>query len=246
MDMDAAKPAQVKNEKLTAELVALIERLEPDPGPEPGTTDHTDAEFDAMAEAVLAEYRPDELWVFAYGSLIWNPEFKFVESRRATAHGWHRSFCLKLTRWRGTRELPALMLALDGGGTCKGVVYRLPKEEHFGQIGLLLRREIDANPPTNVPRWISIKTEGGMVRALTFVAAPDGKAYAGKLPLEQVAHVLARAAGHWGSCAQYLFRTVTMLEENGIRDRNIWRIQSLVAREILQSSEQIMARVRKP
>ncbi len=119
--MDAAKPAQVKNEKLTAELVALIERLEPDPGPEPGTTDHTDAEFDAMVKAVLAEYSPDELWVFAYGSLIWNPEFKFVESRRATAHGWHRSFCLKLTRWRGTRELPALMLALDGGGTCKGV-----------------------------------------------------------------------------------------------------------------------------
>jgi glutathione-specific gamma-glutamylcyclotransferase len=127
------------------------------------------------------------------------------------------------------------MLALDRGGTCKGVAYRLPKEDHFGQIGLLLRREIDANPPTNVPRWISVKTESGMVRALTFVAAPDGNAYAGRLPLEQVAQVLARAAGHWGSCAQYLYRTVTMLEENGIRDRNIWRIQSLVAKEISRS-----------
>jgi glutathione-specific gamma-glutamylcyclotransferase len=230
------KVASVTNENLTAELVALVERTEPDPGPEPGTTDHTDAEFDAMVETLLSAYKPEELWIFAYGSLIWNPEFKFLERRSATAHGWHRSFCLRLTRWRGTRELPALMLALDRGGGCKGLVYRLPKQDHFGQLGLLMRREIDSNPPTNVPRWISVKTDKGIVRALAFVATPDGKAYAGKLPLEEVAHVLARAAGHWGSCAQYLFRTVTMLEENGIRDRNIWRIQSLVAKEISQLS----------
>ena len=210
--------------------------MEPDPGPEPGTTDHTEDEFDALVEEVLSEYKPDELWVFAYGSLIWNPEFKFLESRRAIANGWHRSFCLKLTRWRGTRELPALMLALDRGGTCVGIAYRLPKENHFEQLGLLIRREIDANPPTNVPRWISVKTDAGTVRALTFVAAPDGNAYAGKLPIEKVAQTLARAAGHWGSCAQYLFRTFTMLEQHGIRDRNIWRIQSLVAREILRLS----------
>ena len=230
------KAASVSKENLTAELVALVERTEPDPGPEPGTTEHTDAEFDVMVQTLLSEYKPEELWIFDYGSLIWNPEFKFLESRSATACGWHRSFCLKLTRWRGTRDLPALMLALDRGGSCTGLVYRLPKQDHFGQLGRLMRREIDANPPTNVPRWISARTDKGMVRALAFVAAPDGKAYAGKLPLEKVAHVLARAAGHWGSCAQYLFRTVTMLEENGIRDRNIWRIQSLVAKEISQLS----------
>ena len=185
---------------------------------------------------VRSEYTPVELWVFAYGSLIWNPEFESLESRSATAGGWHRSFCLKLTRWRGTRELPALMLALDRGGTCKGVAYRLPAKDHFGQIGLLVRRELDANPPTNVPRWISVKTKGGTLRALTFVADPEGRAYAGRLSLERVAHVLARAAGHWGSTAQYLFRTVTMLEQHGIRDRNLWRIQSLVAQEIEAAS----------
>ena len=94
-------------------------------------------------------------------------------------------------------------------------------------------------PKSCVPRWISVKTEQGTVRALTFVAAPDGNAYAGKLPIEKVAHVLARAAGHWGSCAQYLFRTATMLEEHGIRDRNIWMIQGLVAKEILEHSPKI-------
>lgn len=221
---------------LTAELVARVERMEPDPGPDPGTSDHTEAEYDAVVEALLSEYTPGELWIFAYGSLIWNPEFESLESRGATAGGWHRSFCLKLTRWRGTRELPALMLALDRGGSCKGVAYRLPAKDHFGQIGLLVRRELDANPPTNVPRWISVKTKGGTLRALTFVADPDGRAYAGRLSLERVAHVLARAAGHWGSTAQYLFRTVTMLEQHGIRDRNLWRIQSLVAQEIEAAS----------
>jgi cation transport protein ChaC len=230
--MDVDNNTRVGRCNLTAELVAAVERFEPDPGPEPGTAEHTQAEFDAMVEALLQAYRPPELWVFAYGSLIWNPEFQCVESRRATAYGWHRSFCLKLTRWRGTRELPALMLALDRGGSCNGMVYRLPAQDQASQLGLLMLREIDANPPTNVPRWISVKTESGVLRALTFVAARDGMAYAGKLPMETVAQVLARAAGHWGSAAQYLFRTVTMLEEHGIRDRNMWRIQSLVAQEI--------------
>ncbi|WP_137805726.1 gamma-glutamylcyclotransferase [Pseudomonas sp. G(2018)] len=230
--MDAGKTRQTTRRNLTAELVAHVERFEPDPGPDPGTTEHTPQEVDAMVEVLLREYTPKDLWVFAYGSLIWNPEFQFDECRSATAYGWHRSFCLTLTRWRGTRELPALMLALDRGGSCQGLVYRLPSQDHFKQIGLLLAREIDANPPTNVARWISVKTTSGPLRALAFVAARNGKAYAGKLPMDKVAQVLSRAAGHWGSAAQYLFRTVTMLKEQGIRDRNMSRLEGLVAEEI--------------
>jgi glutathione-specific gamma-glutamylcyclotransferase len=217
---------------LTAELVARVERVEPDPGPEPGSVEHTDADFEAMAKQLLAEHAPRDLWVFAYGSLIWNPEFEYEESRHATAPGWHRSFCLKLTRWRGTRELPALMLALDRGGSCAGLVYRLPAHDHPKQLTALLKREIDANPPTSVSRWVGVKTALGDVRALAFVASAGGPAYAGKLPLEDVARVLASAAGHWGSSAQYLYRTVSMLEECGIRDRNLWEVQKLVAKEI--------------
>ncbi|MET3577012.1 cation transport protein ChaC [Mesorhizobium robiniae] len=230
------KPITRKSMALTAELVARVERIEPDPGPEPGTSEHTDAEFDDLVERLLSEYRPETLWVFAYGSLIWNPEFTHIEQRPARAPGWHRSFCLKLTRWRGTRELPALMLVLDRGGSCNGIVYRLPAEDHFGQLGQLMRREIDANPPTNVPCWITVRTQDGPLRALAFVAAPDGRAYAGRLPLDEVAQTLARAAGHWGSSAQYLFRTVSKLEESGIRDRNLWRIQDLVAQQIAAST----------
>jgi cation transport protein ChaC len=223
--------------RLTEEVVALVERLEPDPGPEPGTRDHNDAEYAAIVATLLAEQQPEELWVFAYGSLIWNPEFDFLEHRTATASGWHRAFCLRLTRWRGTRDVPALMLALDRGGSCSGIAYRLPPGDHAGQLDRLVRREIDANPPTNVPRWINVKTDRGYLRALAFVADPIGRAYAGRLPLDEVADVLARAAGHWGTAAQYLFRTVSKLEEHGIRDRNLWLLQDLVARKILATVE---------
>ena len=218
--------------RLTADLVSLVERTEPDPGPEPGTEEHTDAEFDALADALLEEYRPDRFWVFAYGSLIWNPEFDFEEQRRARARGWHRRFCLTLTRWRGTRELPALMLALDRGGTCVGIAYRLAGDDMHAQIVRLLKREIDANPPTNVPRWIDVMAGDEKVKALAFVASPSGPAYAGRRSLSEVAHVLARAAGHWGSSAQYAYRTISMLEEHGIRDRNLWQIQKLMADDI--------------
>ena len=221
---------------LTEELVRLVERIEPDPGPEEGTTEHSPDDFEPLADELLSEYSPETLWIFAYGSLIWNPEFNYEEVVQAVAHGWHRSFCLQLTRWRGTRELPALMLALDSGGTCFGNAYALPSKDHKAQIVRLLEREIDANPPTNVPRWIDVSTNGSTIKALTFIADPDGPAYAGKLSPEKVAWTLARAAGHWGSSAQYLYNTFNMLESNGIHDEAIWELQALVAKEIIDLS----------
>ena len=222
---------------LTAELVARVERTEPDPGPEPGSLDHTDAEYRAMASQLAASAPPGPFWLFAYGSLIWNPELDgILEQQLAVARGWHRSFCLRLTRWRGTRELPALMLALDRGGSCTGVAYRLPDEGKIDQLETLLRREIDANPPTNVARWIPIRIGGVAVVALAFVAERTGPAYDGGRSHEDVAAILARAAGHWGSAAAYTQRTVSKLEEHGIRDRNLWSIQRLVAAQIERST----------
>ena len=217
---------------LTPELVAFVDRTEPDPGPEPGRHDPSDAEFLAMAADVLAGAPEGDIWLFAYGSLIWNPDHDFVEQRHATANGWHRSFCLKLTRWRGTREIPALMMALDRGGSCTGLVYRLPPGDRLEQIERLLRRETDGIPTTNVARWITVNADGKPTRALAFVAARNGVAYAGGQSPASVAHVIARAAGHWGSAASYLERTVSKLDEHGIRDRNLWTLQRLVAQEI--------------
>ena len=218
---------------LTAELVTRCERPVPDPGPEPGYAYFTDEEYDAAASALLQQKARGSLWIFAYGSLIWKPAFVSVEHRRATAFGWHRAFCLELTRWRGSPRQPGLMMGLQRGGCCRGVVYRLPDADHVGQLGRLLRREVGGDEEMRTVRWIIVETEQGKLPALTFWADPTGLDYSVRLPLARVAHILARACGHIGSGAAYLFQTVSKLEEFGIRDRNLWRLQQLVADEIL-------------
>jgi hypothetical protein len=99
-----------------------------------------EAEFEAMASAVLAEYDPKYLWIFAYGSLIWNPEFDIIEQRRAVANGWHRSLCLNLTRWRGTREL---LIYLDCStypslDSLELQIQQMPKSSTGGGIGFFI------------------------------------------------------------------------------------------------------------
>jgi glutathione-specific gamma-glutamylcyclotransferase len=219
---------------LTAELVARCERIEPDPGPEEGYSTFTEEEYEAAAARLLQQKSPEPLWIFAYGSLIWKPAFVAVEQRRATAFGWHRAFCLELTRWRGSPQQPGLMMGLERGGRCDGVVYRLPDGEHVKQLGRLLRREIGGQEEMRTVRWITVETKAGKRRALTFWAGPTGLDYNVRLPLARVAQILARACGHIGSGADYLFQTVSKLEEFGIRDRNLWRLQQLVADEIRQ------------
>lgn len=217
---------------LTEDLVALVDRVEPDPGPPPGMIMPTEDDLAGVAASLLASHSPKPLWLFAYGSLIWKPEVEHLAFTPALARGWHRRFCMRLTRWRGTRDVPGLMMALDRGGACAGVAYRLPDANHHGQLVRLLMRETDGTPPTNVARWIPVMTPQGPVTALAFVASPRGANYAGRLPLGEVAHTLARAAGHWGSGAAYLHNTVRHLAEHGIRDRNLWTLQQLVAAEI--------------
>ena len=217
---------------LTAELVKLCDRVEPDPGPNPHFTPIEPAELDALTQKLLNELGSEKLWLFAYGSLIWKPNFNFVTQRRGTIHGWHRSFCLELTTWRGTPQLPGLMLALDHGGRCDGVVYQLPEGKHREHIRRLVGREISAKEDLAMVRWVKVHTASGPLSALVFWAGPKGKGIALKLPLERVAWVLARACGHGGSCASYLFHTVKHLQELGIHDQNLWKLQELVANEI--------------
>ena len=124
------------------------------------------------------------------------------------------------------------MMSLDRGGQCRGVLYRLVPEGLRDQLSKLVRREMTVRPPNNLPRWITAETDGGPVQALAFVMNRRSRFYCGRLPLEEVADVVARACGHWGSCAEYLYNTVRHLEEHGIRDRNLWRLQQLVAERI--------------
>lgn len=217
---------------LTPDLVELCYREEVDPGPDPRRTTLTDDDFAALTDQLAEESGDEPLWVFAYGSLIWKPEFEFVEQARATAMGWHRSFCLEIKSWRGSPDQAGLMMALERGGQCDGVIYQLPEGDRTAQIARLLRREISDRDHVKTVRWLAVKTETGRTRALGFWVGPTGDRICSKQPLPSVAATLARACGYVGSCAEYLYNTVTHLEHFGIHDRNLWRLQQLVAAEI--------------
>ena len=218
---------------LTPELVARVHREVADDGPAPGFIAMADADYDEVLDKLWAG-RPgqDDLWIFAYGSLIWRPACATEDQRFATLRGWHRDFCLKLMRFRGTPEFPGLMMALDRGGACRGVIQRLPRDNTRSCLTQLIRREMSVKPSTNQPRWITVESHGERVRAIAIAADRRGYNYDGGRSIEDIAHVLSRAVGHWGSGAEYLMQTVKHLEELGIHDCYLWRLQELVAEKI--------------
>src|SRR5262245_27783150 len=120
--------------RLSAELVALCERLEPRLGPEPGLVYYTPEDFQAIAERLLAETGGGPLWIFAYGSLLWRPAFAAVETRLATAQGWRRDFCMEIRRWRGSPDYPGLMMGLRKGGRCAGAVQRIDEADQVAHL----------------------------------------------------------------------------------------------------------------
>jgi cation transport protein ChaC len=221
---------------LTPALVSRAYRPIPNLGPTGDLVRCDDADF-ARHVSDLFDARPQgDPWLFAYGSLLWNPVTTPLEQRVAVAHGWHRSFCIHLESYRGTPDRPGLMMGLERGGQCRGIAFRLPVSDLRAQLDRLVRREMPVKPVsgalTNVPRWIEVRTVGGPLQALAFVVDPKGTLYAGRRGPEETADILAGACGYGGSCAEYLHNTVAHLEELGIRDRNLWRLQALVARRL--------------
>ena len=215
---------------LTEELVARTLRVVEDAGPTPGMIHMTDADYVRVRDEVVASAPPGPARLFAYGSLLWNPVGEVRGGERAVATGWHRSFCFTVKRYRGTVDEPGLMMALDRGGQCQGMVFEIA-EPVADNLDALLRREMTILPAVNVPRWLQVRTERGVSRALGFVVNPASPRYV-RLDKPAIAATLARAVGHWGSGAQYLFETIRHLEDLGIRDRNLWELQELVADEI--------------
>lgn len=218
---------------LTADLVALCHRDVPEPPRNPDLVRFTDADYDRAATEVLARLIDDPIWVFAYGSLVWKPSGDLAEQRRSTAFGWHRSFCLEMRSWRGSPEQPGLMMALRRGGSCTGIAQRLLGSNRHDVMVKLLRREIGGPIGYAALRVIDLHTDDGPLRALCFYADPHEAAGNPELPVAQVASILARACGHAGSGAEYLFRTVVALEAVGIQDPHLWQLQHLVANEIM-------------
>lgn len=161
---------------------------------------------------------------------MWKPEFEFAEREIAGLRGWHRRFCLWQWRFRGTRDAPGVMLALDRGGSCVGMIYHVTGPNLRAKIMPVWRREMRGRG--YLARWVSVRTGQGRWPALTFVANREGERYAGRLSDGEIADKIASACGHVGPSAEYLLNTVAHCEELGIHDRHLWRMQALVAERL--------------
>ncbi len=157
-----------------------------------------------------------DFWVFAYGSLIWNPGFPHVEVRSGLLQGYHRHFCVYSHRYRGTPDCPGLVLGLDQGGSCQGLVFRVPAAEAVEVMAYLDEREMVTG--VYLPGWHSVETETGNVSAITFVADPEHEQYSGRLPREELVQLVVQGRGERGTCRDYLQNTVHHLEALGLRD----------------------------
>ncbi|HVC53486.1 MAG TPA: gamma-glutamylcyclotransferase [Stellaceae bacterium] len=166
------------------------------------------------------------VWVFAYGSLMWNPEIAFAETRPAVLHGFHRRFCLYSRDYRGTPEQPGLVLGLDRGGSCRGLARRLPDEALGAAIDRLWAREMAGQVYDMRP--VTAATPQGRLAAYAFTVRRDNIDYAGRLPSDRVAAILASAAGGRGTGREYLANTVRHLAELGISDRLLRQLNTAV------------------
>lgn len=188
----------------------------------------SDAEIELSLGETLENRGDEDLWLFGYGSLIWKPDFAYADRAVARVRGYHRSFCLWQRRYRGNRHNPNLMLALDAGGSCRGVAFRVAAPDVKAKIAATWRRELVGNGYR--PRWVTACTDQGPVPALAFIAnRENAERYTGRLPDAVVARYIAEACGENGSGAEYLLETVLALEGLGIRDSRLWRLQRLVA-----------------
>jgi cation transport protein ChaC len=171
----------------------------------------------SLAESLREWDGVADLWIFGYGSLIWNPGMPVVETRAARVHGYHRGLYMWSRVNRGTPQTPGLVLALDRGGSCAGVALRLAGAQAMEHLPALWRREMPLG--SYRAAWLPCSIDGGeRVRALTFVMRRDVPSYAGRLPDEIVRTVLGCAQGRYGSTREYITRTVEALKERGIRD----------------------------
>ena len=190
----------------------------------------------ALLARTLAQWQAEpeqDLLLFAYGSLIWRPDFEFTESRLARVQGYHRALRMRSRVNRGCPEQPGLVLALLTGGSCRGLVFRVPAANGETVLRNLWLREM----PNGVyePRWLQCSTAEGPVRALAFTLSRHSPSWTGEISDADLLHIFRHARGRYGTTLDYLMRTVQGLREQGIRDAELERQWHLAARHGLCS-----------
>ncbi|WP_461406496.1 gamma-glutamylcyclotransferase [Falsiruegeria mediterranea] len=179
---------------------------------------------EANRQAVLAGRLDQDLWVFAYGSLIWDPAVQVDEYRYGSLPGWHRRFCMRLDGGRGTHDQPGLMAALDQGGHCDGVVFRIPSSLADQETQFMWRREMFSG--SYQPVFLEVDTPQGVVEALVFLMDTTNNRYLPDVSLETSAQMIAVAEGNLGPNFTYLESLVRHLDELGLEDPEIRKLHA--------------------
>jgi cation transport protein ChaC len=168
-------------------------------------------------------------WVFAYGSLMWNPGFATPETAAARLHGWHRAFCIYSEHYRGTPVRPGLILGLLPGGACRGRAHRLPRKGYDTVRRYLWTREID-NDGVYEEKIRPIQlADGRTVPALVYLADRKHRQFAGKLPPARAIELMRQGRGVTGTTLDYVQNTVAHLRDLGIRDAALEALASKAA-----------------
>ena len=195
----------------------------------------SDDEREETRKAALAGRSDADLWVFAYGSLMWDPGIHFSEIRRAQATGYHRSFCLRSDIGRGSKERPGLMAALDAGGECQGLAFRISATDIETETHLLWRREMIAH--AYIPRFIDISTPQGQLEALAFVMDQNAPRYVPGLSLEETAGFIGTARGPIGTSLEYLDSLVAHFAVLDIVDDELAELHKLATEIAARSAD---------
>jgi cation transport protein ChaC len=185
-------------------------------------------ETKSLARPPVGETHAD-LWVFAYGSLIWNPGFPFRSREPATLIGYHRRYCIRSMIYRGTPEAPGLVLGLEKGGRCEGVAYRVAAELAWTTMQYLRERELITSVYSETV--VRIETREGVRReAVTYVANPAHAQYAPTSEFDAMVAIIASAAGIAGANYEYAMNTWANLSGLGIDDPHVAAIAEALMR----------------
>mgnify|MGYP003666193916 FL=1 len=184
----------------------------------------THEERDETRREFLANAKLDDgLWVFGYGSLLWNPAFHYTDWQPARLYGFRRRFCLAASIGRGSPEKPGLMLALDHGGSCNGRAFHIAPEKIESETDILWMREMISGSYN--AQHVRLRLPGKTVDGLTFVINRTHPRYISDMDLRETARLLASGEGHLGTCREYLNNTIAHLDEMNVRDRYLHELQ---------------------
>jgi glutathione-specific gamma-glutamylcyclotransferase len=180
----------------------------------------------AAAEIAACLARHAEIWIFGYGSLMWDPGFAYGEAQPALLRGYHRRFCVYSRHYRGTPERPGLVLGLDRGGACRGVAFRVPAADVAPALHYLWEREMSAY--TYRLKELPVRLDRGSIAAYAFVVDRGNPNYTGQLSLDDTARLILQGVGGRGSCRQYLEKTVEELRKLGLVDGVLHQLEAKV------------------